>query len=62
MKARVALLENLLDRIPPGRPVVQISYGPVSPIIAKPDRYHIRHYDFIVRNIPPAQLWIYSRG
>jgi phosphatidylethanolamine/phosphatidyl-N-methylethanolamine N-methyltransferase len=62
MKARVALLESLLDRIPPGRPVVQISYGPVSPIIAKPDRYHIRHFDFIVRNIPPAQLWIYSRG
>jgi phosphatidylethanolamine/phosphatidyl-N-methylethanolamine N-methyltransferase len=62
MKARVALLESLLDRIPPGRPVVQISYGPVSPIIAKPDRYHIRHYDFIVRNIPPAQLWVYSRG
>ncbi|MDE1992201.1 MAG: methyltransferase domain-containing protein [Rhizobiaceae bacterium] len=62
MKARVALLDSLLDRIPPGRPVVQISYGAVSPIIAQPDRYHIQHFDFIVRNIPPAQLWIYRRG
>ncbi|MBZ5759671.1 MULTISPECIES: phospholipid N-methyltransferase PmtA [Rhizobium] len=62
MQARVALLESLLDRMPPGRPVVQISYGAVSPIIARPDRYHIKHFDFIVRNIPPAQLWIYSRG
>ena len=62
MQARVALLETLLDRMPPGRPVVQISYGAVSPIIARPDRYHIKHFDFIVRNIPPAQLWIYSRG
>jgi phosphatidylethanolamine/phosphatidyl-N-methylethanolamine N-methyltransferase len=62
MQARTALLESLLDRLPAGRPVVQISYGAVSPIIARPDRYHIQHFDFIVRNIPPAQLWIYRRG
>lgn len=62
MQARIALLESLLDRIPAGRPVVQISYGPVSPIIARPERYHIKHFDFIVRNIPPAQLWIYRRS
>jgi phosphatidylethanolamine/phosphatidyl-N-methylethanolamine N-methyltransferase len=61
MQARVDLLESLLDRLPSGRPVVQISYGPVSPIIARPERYHIQHFDFIVRNIPPAQLWIYRR-
>src|SRR5690606_26461743 len=29
---RVAYLESLLDRIPPGRPVVQLTYGPLSPI------------------------------
>jgi len=62
MQARVALLESLLDRLPPGRPVMQISYGAVSPIIARPDRYHIKHFDFIVRNIPPAQLWVYRRS
>ncbi|MBB3592827.1 phosphatidylethanolamine/phosphatidyl-N-methylethanolamine N-methyltransferase [Rhizobium sp. BK529] len=62
MQARIALLENLLDRMPAGRPMVQISYGAVSPIIANPDRYSIHHFDFIVRNIPPAQLWIYRRG
>ncbi|WP_337268044.1 phospholipid N-methyltransferase PmtA [Oryzifoliimicrobium ureilyticus] len=62
MQARVSLLESLLERLPPGRPVMQITYGPISPIIAKPDSYHIQHYDFVVRNIPPAQLWIYRRG
>lgn len=62
MPTRVKLLEDLLDRLPPGRPVVQITYGPVSPILAQPDRYQIQHFDFIVRNIPPAQLWIYRRG
>ncbi|MFN4204914.1 MAG: phospholipid N-methyltransferase PmtA [Agrobacterium albertimagni] len=62
MEARIQLLEDLLSRIPEGRPVVQITYGPVSPIIAKPDRYHIQHFDFVVRNIPPAQLWIYRKA
>lgn len=62
MEARIRLIDDLLSRIPVGRPVVQITYGPVSPVIAQPDRYHIQHFDFIVRNIPPAQLWIYRRA
>lgn len=61
MERRIALLEDLLNRMPHGRPVMQITYGPVSPIIAQPDRYRIKHYDFVVRNIPPAQLWTYTR-
>ncbi|MBB4063741.1 phospholipid N-methyltransferase PmtA [Gellertiella hungarica] len=61
MHQRVSLLESLLDRLPEGRPVVQFSYGPVSPIVAQPDRYRIQHFDFIVRNIPPAQIWLYRR-
>jgi len=61
MERRIALLEDLLDRMPPGRPVVQITYSPISPIDARPDRFRIRHLDFVVRNIPPAQLWTYSR-
>ena len=54
-------VEDLLSRIPAGRPVVQISYGPLSPVVAMPDRYQITHLDFVVRNIPPAQLWTYRR-
>ncbi|MFC3071692.1 phospholipid N-methyltransferase PmtA [Shinella pollutisoli] len=61
MHRRVALIEDLLSRVPAGRPVVQISYGPLSPVVAMPDRYRISHLDFVVRNIPPAQLWTYSR-
>ncbi|MBY5334044.1 methyltransferase domain-containing protein [Rhizobium leguminosarum] len=62
MTKRISLLESLLDRLPTGRPMVQISYGAISPIAANPDRYHIQHFDFVMRNIPPAQLWIYKRG
>lgn len=62
MERRVSLLEDLLSRIPAGRPVIQITYGALSPIMAMPDRYTISHYDFVVRNIPPAQLWVYRRA
>jgi phosphatidylethanolamine/phosphatidyl-N-methylethanolamine N-methyltransferase len=60
MHARVKLIEDLLKLMPAGRPVVQFSYGPVSPVIARPDIYKIQHYDFVVRNIPPAQIWHYK--
>ncbi|MBY2918420.1 methyltransferase domain-containing protein [Rhizobium leguminosarum] len=62
MERRVALLEDLLARIPAGRPVIQITYGPLSPVIKMPDRYVVSHYDFVIRNIPPAQLWTYRRS
>ena len=32
MARRIGLVEDLLDRLPPGRPVIQFSYGPVSPV------------------------------
>jgi phosphatidylethanolamine/phosphatidyl-N-methylethanolamine N-methyltransferase len=61
MQRRVWLVENLLARMPAGRPMVQISYGPISPVAAKPESYRIDHMNFVVRNIPPAQIWTYRR-
>jgi phosphatidylethanolamine/phosphatidyl-N-methylethanolamine N-methyltransferase len=61
MHQRVTLIEDLLKLLPVGRPVVQFSYGPVSPIVARPDSYTIKHFDFIMRNIPPAQIWHYKK-
>ncbi|TIT33205.1 MAG: methyltransferase domain-containing protein, partial [Mesorhizobium sp.] len=43
MAQRVGLLEDLLARIPAGRPVIQITYGPLSPVIKMPDRYVVSH-------------------
>jgi phosphatidylethanolamine/phosphatidyl-N-methylethanolamine N-methyltransferase len=59
---RVKYLETLLDRLPQGRPVVQLTYGPKSPIPPGLGDYTVEHFDFILRNIPPTQLWIYRRG
>jgi phosphatidylethanolamine/phosphatidyl-N-methylethanolamine N-methyltransferase len=59
---RVAYLENLLKRIPHGRPVVQLTYGPKSPIPPGLGDYTVEHFHFILRNIPPTQLWLYRRA
>lgn len=62
MHQRVKLVEDLLNLVPAGRPVVQFSYSPVSPVVARPESYEIKHFDFIVRNIPPAQIWHYRKA
>ena len=59
---RVAYLEGLLDRLPEGRPVVQLTYGPRSPVPPGLGAYTVSHFDFVIRSCPPTQLWIYRRG
>lgn len=59
---RVAYLEDLLSRIPHGRPVIQLTYGPKSPIPPGLGNYSVEHFDFVLRNIPPTQLWVYRHA
>lgn len=61
MEKRLAFLDDLLTRIPAGRPVMQISYGPVSPLPVGRGAYSVEGFDFILRNLPPARLWVYRR-
>jgi phosphatidylethanolamine/phosphatidyl-N-methylethanolamine N-methyltransferase len=58
---RIRYVEDLLGRIPAGRPVMQLTYGPLSPVPAGRGDYRVEHYDFVLRNIPPTQLWVYRR-
>jgi phosphatidylethanolamine/phosphatidyl-N-methylethanolamine N-methyltransferase len=59
---RIAYIESLLDRIPHGRPIVQLTYGPKSPVPPGHGDYLVERFHFIMRNIPPTQLWIYRRA
>lgn len=59
---RIEFVEDLLNRIPAGRPIMQITYGPRSPVPGRGRRFSVEHYDFVFRNFPPAQLWIYRRN
>ena len=61
VERRIGYLNSLLDRMPAGRPVIQLTYGPLSPIPAGRGDYTVEHFDFVIRNIPPTQLWIYRR-
>ncbi len=58
---RIDLLNELFNRLRPGRPVVQFSYGPVSPIPPDWSTYSVEPFDWFVRNFPPARLWLYRR-
>ncbi|MEQ1951320.1 phospholipid N-methyltransferase PmtA [Mesorhizobium sp. CN2-181] len=62
VQQRVAYIEDLLDRIPEGRPIIQLTYGPKSPVPPGLGNYSVKHFDFVIRNIPPTQLWVYRRG
>ena len=61
VERRVAYLEDLLARIPAGRPVVQLTYGPKSPVPPGLGDYTVEHFHFVLRNIPPTRLWVYRR-
>ena len=58
---RIRYIEDLLDRIPAGRPIMQLTYGPLSPVPPGRGDYKVEHFDFVLRNIPPTQLWVYRR-
>ncbi len=62
LETRIAFIEDVLARIPAGRPLIQFSYGHKAPVAAKSGSFTLERYDFVLRNIPPAQLWIYRRA
>ncbi|MGB8818584.1 MAG: methyltransferase domain-containing protein [Rhizobiaceae bacterium] len=57
---RSHLINDTLARLAPGRPLIQFSYGPAAPVPAMPGHFTVAHHDFILRNIPPARVWIYT--
>jgi phosphatidylethanolamine/phosphatidyl-N-methylethanolamine N-methyltransferase len=62
VRQRISLVEDCLRRIPPGRPMIQFSYGPVSPVPEARGHYTVEHFGLEIRNIPPARMWIYRRA
>jgi phosphatidylethanolamine/phosphatidyl-N-methylethanolamine N-methyltransferase len=58
---RVELIEDWLERVPFGRPVVQFTYGPRSPLPPGLGNYIAHHHTLVLRNVPPANIWTYRR-
>ena len=61
LETRVSFVEQVLDLLPAGRPLIQFSYGPKSPVPPGAGRYKVKRIGMVLRNIPPAQLWVFSR-
>jgi len=59
---RVDLLQSAFKWLQPGRPFVQFSYGPASPLPPDPASYRTESLEWILRNIPPARIWTYQQS
>jgi phosphatidylethanolamine/phosphatidyl-N-methylethanolamine N-methyltransferase len=58
---RVQFIIDVLARLPMSRPLIQFSYGPAAPVSAKIGQFSVERHDFVLRNIPPARIWIYRK-
>jgi phosphatidylethanolamine/phosphatidyl-N-methylethanolamine N-methyltransferase len=60
MLVRRQLLEDALTWLPSGAPFIQLSFG-MSPPVPSGVRWSVRRAGVVLRNIPPARVWTYTR-
>ncbi|WP_417771851.1 class I SAM-dependent methyltransferase [Stappia sp.] len=56
---RRALLMQAFELMPAGAPFIQFSYALVPPIAPDPDVFSIQRSGWILKNLPPARVWVY---
>lgn len=61
MERRRALIQAALERLKPGAPYVQFSYGTRPPIEAPPGST-VKRTALILLNLPPARVWVYRHN
>lgn len=58
---RLKCVEAVLDRLAPGRGMIQFSYGPNGPVEAIRGRIAVTKSKWVLMNLPPARVWTYKR-
>ncbi|HTO41745.1 MAG TPA: rRNA adenine N-6-methyltransferase family protein [Rhizomicrobium sp.] len=58
---RKALIDTALDRLLPGAPFIQFSYGLKPPVLGTL-KAPVQLGAFVWRNLPPARVWVYRRA
>ena len=53
-------MEGLAQRLAPGAPLIQFSYGTHAPV-APPAGHYVTRAALIRTNIPPARVWVYRK-
>lgn len=58
---RRAFMEGVAERLMPGAPFIQFSYGPMPPVPPLPGQTVTRAAT-VLANIPPAKVWVYRKA
>lgn len=58
---RRAFVDEALKRMAPGRPLIQFSYSLLPPVKPVRGSFTVQRSRWVVRNLPPARVWIYRR-
>jgi phosphatidylethanolamine/phosphatidyl-N-methylethanolamine N-methyltransferase len=61
METRCGLRDAAFRLLAPGAPLVQFSYALVSPVPVEGGRMKIWTSPWVLRNVPPARVWVYRR-
>lgn len=59
------ILESAFACLRPDGRFIQFTYGPMSPVpesVLEPLGLSMRRGEFVLRNVPPATVWIYQRS
>lgn len=59
--ARIALIREAMSLLEAGRPFVQFSYALVPPVPAMEGEWTLSPSEWILRNLPPARVWTYTK-
>ena len=57
---RQAYVESLANRLVPGAPLIQFSYGMHAPVVPPPD-HSVLCAALVWANLPPARVWVYRK-
>ncbi|KZL19578.1 Ribosomal RNA small subunit methyltransferase A [Pseudovibrio axinellae] len=61
MKYRMQCIKDAFALMRPGAPFIQFSYSLVSPVTLKSTMFSWSKTGWIIKNIPPARVWIYRK-
>ena len=59
------ILESAFACLRPDGRFIQFTYGPMSPVpesVLQPLGLCMRRGEFVLRNVPPATVWVYQRS
>ena len=57
---RRRLVDGALERLAPGAPLIQFSYGTHAPVVPPPGHSVVRAA-LVWANVPPARVWVYRK-